>query len=238
MINHTARAFDTDLDELARKIGAMGRLDDEQIGRAIEALTKRDTALARQVIAADDQVDALQREIEEKAIITIARRQPMAVDLREIVGALRISNDLERVGDLAENIAKRALLLIGDDYQINEVMLQLQRMVELARDQLRRVVVSYERRDVAEALDVWRKDQAIDALNTSLFREVLTYMMENPRNITFCAHMLFCAKNIERMGDHATNIAETVYYMVEGRALPEDRPKADVTSKAALLRSA
>jgi phosphate transport system protein len=238
VINHTARAFDTDLDELARKIGAMGRLDDEQIGRAIEALTKRDTALARQVIAADDQVDALQREIEEKAIITIARRQPMAVDLREIVGALRISNDLERVGDLAENIAKRALLLIGDDYQINEVMLQLQRMVELARDQLRRVVVSYERRDVAEALDVWRKDQAIDALNTSLFREVLTYMMENPRNITFCAHMLFCANNIERMGDHATNIAETVYYMVEGRALPEDRPKADVTSKAALLRSA
>jgi phosphate transport system protein len=236
-INHTARAFDTDLDELVRKISAMGRLDDEQIANAIEALTKRDTALARQVIAADDQVDALQHEIEEKAIITIARRQPMAVDLREIVGALRISNDLERVGDLAENIAKR-VLLITDDFRINEVIIQLQNMVRLARDQLKRVVLSYERRDVAEAIDVWHKDQEIDALNNSLFRELLTYMMENPHNITFCTHMLFCAKNIERMGDHATNIAETVYYIVEGRALPEERPKADVTSKKALPQSA
>lgn len=122
MVNHTARAFDADLDELARKIGAMGRLDDEQIGSAIEALTKRDTALAGQVIAVDDQVDALQNEIEQKAIITIARRQPMAVDLREIVGALHISNDLERVGDLAENIAKR-VLLITDGFRINEVLL-------------------------------------------------------------------------------------------------------------------
>lgn len=128
----------------------MGRLDDEQIANAIEALTKRDTALARQVIAADDQVDALQHEIEEKAIITIARPQPMAVDLREIVGALRISNDLERVGDLAENIARR-VLLITDDFRLNEVVLQLQNMVQLARDQLRRVVLSYERCDVSEA---------------------------------------------------------------------------------------
>jgi phosphate transport system protein len=111
-------------------------------------------------------------------------------------------------------------------------------MVQLARDQLRRVLVSYERRDTAEALDVWRRDQEIDALNTSLFRELLTHMMENPRNITFCTHMLFCAKNIERMGDHATNIAESVYYIVEGRALPEERPKADVTSKKALPQSA
>jgi len=237
MINHTARAFDTELEELARKIAAMGRLDDDQIAHAIEALTKRNTALARQVIAADDQVDALQREIEEKAIITIARRQPMAVDLREIVGTLRISNDLERVGDLAENIAKRVLLMT-DDFSINEVTLQLQRMVQLARDQLRRVLLSYEQRDTAEALDVWRRDQEIDALNTSLFRELLTHMMENPRNITFCTHMLFCAKNIERMGDHATNIAESVYYIVEGRALPEERPKADVTSKKALPQSA
>jgi phosphate transport system protein len=237
VINHTARAFDTDLDELARKISAMGRVDDEQIANAIEALTKRDTALARDVIEADDQVDALQREIEEKAIITIARRQPMAVDLREIVGTLRISNDLERVGDLAENIAKR-VLLVTEDFSINEVTLQLQRMVQLARDQLRRVLLSYEQRDTAEALDVWRRDQEIDALNTSLFRELLTHMMENPRNITFCTHMLFCAKNIERMGDHATNIAESVYYIVEGRALPEERPKADVTSKKALPQSA
>jgi len=214
-------------------IADMGRLDDEQIADATEALMKRDTALARRVIAADDRVDALQREIEEKAVIAIARRQPMAVDLREIVGALRISNDLERVGDLAENIAKRVMLLT-DEFHINEVMLQLQRMVQLVRDQLTRVLQSYERRDVAEALDVWRKDQEVDALNTSLFRELLTYMMENPRNITFCTHLLFCAKNIERMGDHATNIAETVYYIVQGRVLSEERPKADVTSREVL----
>lgn len=229
MIVHTTRAFDTDLQELTRKIVDMGRLDDEQIAAATEALMKRDTALASRVIAADDRVDALQRDIEEKAIAIIARRQPMAVDLREIVGALRISNDLERIGDLAENIAKRVMLLT-DEFRINEVMVQFQRMVQLVRDQLTRVLQSYERRDVAEALDVWRKDQEVDALNNSLFRELFTYMMENPHNITFCTHLLFCAKNIERMGDHATNIAETVYYIVQGRPLKEERPKADITS--------
>ena len=153
----------------------------------------------------------------------------MAVDLREIVGALRISNDLERVGDLAENNAKRVMLLT-DEFRINEVMLQFQCMVQLVRDQLTRVLQSHERRDVAEALDVWRKDQEVDALNTSLFRKLLTYMMENPHNITFCTHLLFCAKNLERMGDHATNIAETVYYIVQGRPLEEERPKSDLTS--------
>jgi phosphate transport system protein len=218
------------LQELAGKIAEMGRLDGEQIADAIDALVKRDTSLAERVIAMDDRIDALQRAIEEKAVATIARRQPMAIDLREIVGALRISNDLERVGDLAENIAKRALL-VSEDYRINEVVLQLQRMVDLVGEQLTRVLESYEHRDVVLALDVWRKDQEIDALNSSLFRELLTYMMEDPRNITFCSHMLFCAKNIERMGDHATNIAETVYYIVEGRQLTEERPKADVTSK-------
>ena len=236
MIEHTIRAFDTDLQELANKIAEMARLDGEQIADAIEALVKRDTTLAERVIATDDQVDALQRAIEEKAVATIARRQPMAVDLREIVGALRIANDLERVGDLAENIAKRVLLLT-EDWRIHEVVLQLQRMVDLVRGQLARVLQSYESRDVALALGVWRKDQEIDALNGSLFRELLTYMMEDPRNITFGSHMLFCAKNIERMGDHATNIAETVYYIVEGRELTEARPKADVTSKKTPLPS-
>ena len=230
MVNHTIRAFDTDLEELAGKIAEMGRLDGEQIADAIDALVKRDTSLAERVIATDDRIDALQHAIEEKAVTTIARRQPMAVDLREIVGALRISNDLERVGDLAENIAKRALL-VTEDYRINEVVLQLQRMVDLVSEQLTRVLEGYENRDIVLALDVWHKDQEIDALNSSLFRELLTYMMEDPRNITFCSHMLFCAKNIERMGDHATNIAETIYYIVEGRQLTEQRPKADVTSK-------
>jgi phosphate transport system protein len=230
MVDHTIRAFDTDLQQLAGKVAEMGRLDGEQIADAITALLKRDTALAEQVIATDDRVDDLQREIEEKAVATIARRQPMAIDLREIVGTLRISNDLERVGDLAENIAKRELLLT-EEFRINEIAPQLQHMANLVRDQLARVLRSYEQRDTVLALDVWRKDQEIDALNTSLFRELLTYMMEDPRNITFCSHMLFCAKNIERAGDHATNIAETVYYIVEGHQLTEKRPKADVTSK-------
>jgi len=233
MVDHTTHAFDSDLQDLAKRVLDMGRSDDEQIAKAMDALSKRDATLARRVIAADDLIDARQHEIEEKVITTIARRQPMAVDLREIIGALRICNDLERIGDLAENVAKRVLLLPGA-FHINEVMLQLQRMARLARDQLQQVLQSYESRNVALALDVWHKDQEIDALNNSLFRELLTYMMEDPRNIAFCSHMLFCAKNIERIGDHATNIAETVYYIVEGRALPEERPKADLTSKESM----
>jgi phosphate transport system protein len=233
MIIHTIRAFDADLQELATKIAEMGQLDDQQIADAAQAIINRDSALARRVVWADDRVDALQREIEEKAITTIARRQPMAVDLREIVGALRISNDLERIGDLAENIAKRVTLLT-DEFRIHDVVIHLQRMADLARDQLSRVLDSYERRDVAKALDVWRRDTEVDALNTSLFRELLTYMMEDPRNIGFCAHMLFCAKNIERIGDHATNIAESVYYIVEGRPIEAERPKADLTSRELL----
>jgi phosphate transport system protein len=229
MLEHTARAFDTDLQDLAAKVADMGRLDKKQIEHAMEALVRRDTALARSVIAADDQVDALQRQIEEKAVLTIARRQPMAVDLREVVGALRMSNDLERIGDLAENVAKRVLLL-KQELPPNEVILQLGRMAELVRTQLDRVLDSYARHDVAEALEVWRRDEEVDALNNSLFRELLTYMMEDPRNIAFCTHAMFCAKNIERIGDHATNIAETVYYIVRGASLLDERPKADVTS--------
>lgn len=233
MVEHTIRAFDADLQQLASKIAEMGRLDGEQIADAITALLKRDAALAERVIATDDKVDELQREIEEKAVTTIARRQPMAVDLREIVGTLRISNDLERIGDLAENIAKRQLLLT-EELPINEIARQLAHMSDLVRDQLARVLRSYEQRDIVLALDVWRKDREIDALNTSLFRELLTYMTEDPRNVTFCSHMLFCAKNIERAGDHATNIAETVYYIVDGHQLTEKRPKADVTSQKSL----
>jgi phosphate transport system protein len=236
MTNHTAGAFDTDLRSLSDKIRKMGRLDERQIREAIQALASRDIALAKQVVMADDQVDALQREIEEKAVVTIARRQPMAIDLREIVGALRISNDLERIGDRAENIAKRALLLT-DGLRINEVMPQLQHMAQLVVDQLDMVLRSYDDRDVALALTVWNKDRDVDAVDNALFRELLTYMMENPRNITFCTHLLFCAKNLERIGDHATNIAETVYYIVQGHPILEERPKADITSRQTLSLS-
>ena len=153
----------------------------------------------------------------------------MAIDLRDIVGALRVSNDLERIGDLAKNIAKRVMVL---DVELNlqKVMRGVEHMTELVLTQIKDVLDAYARRDVAKALQVWRGDEEVDAVNNSLFRELLTYMMEDPRNISVCIHLLFCAKNIERMGDHAANIAETIYYMVEGRPLLDERPKGDNTA--------
>jgi phosphate transport system protein len=224
MTDHTIKAFDTDLEALARMVAEMGGLAEKQIGDAVESLVKRDSDLAQRVIALDPAIDALQREIEEKVIITLTRRQPVAVDLRDIVGALRVSNDLERIGDYAKNIAKRVLALGTPPHQ-GRALHGVEHMATLVLAQLRRVLDSYARRDIAEALAVWKADEEVDAVDNSLFRELLTYMMEDPRNITFCTHLLFCAKNIERMGDHATNIAETVYYVVEGRPLTDERPK-------------
>ncbi len=233
MIDHTARAFDIELGELIRKIREMSDLNAKQIEGAIDALSKHDLAKAREVITMDEQVDALQHDLEEEAIVTMARRQPMAVDLRDIVGALRISYDLERIGDSAENIAKR-VLLIGD-LRINEVTLTFGQMAQLVLDQFGRVIQSYEHRDAAAALDVWQKDQQIGIINNSLFRELLTYMMGNPGTIAFCTHVLFCAKNLERIGDHVTNIAETVHYIVVGHPLRAERPKADIKTGVPLL---
>ena len=214
-------------------IAEMGGLAERLIGDAIDALNRHDATLAESVIAQDAKIDLLQREIEEKAILTIARRQPMAIDLRDVVGALRVSNDLERIGDLAKNIAKRVTVL-DTDLNLQTVMRGVEHMSELVLTQIKDVLDSYAHRDVAKALEVWRGDEEVDAVNNSLFRELLTYMMEDPRNISVCIHLLFCAKNIERMGDHATNIAETIYYMVEGRALPDERPKGDLTSSTSV----
>ena len=233
MSEHTTKAFDADLQVLQNKVAEMGGLAEKQIADSVDALAKRDTALAQEIIAADAAIDALQREIEEKAVLTIARRQPMAIDLREIVAALRVSSDLERTGDLAKNIAKRVLAL-GHGFHHPTVMRGVENMAELVLAALKQVLDAYAQRDVQGALEVWRGDEAIDAVNNSLFRELLTYMMEDPRNITFCTHLLFCAKNIERMGDHATNIAETVHYMVAGRVLTDERPKGDTTSLTAV----
>jgi phosphate transport system protein len=229
MTEHTIKAFDADLQELARMIAEMGGLAERQIGDAVDALNRRDAVLAQSVIATDTRIDNLQREIEEKAILTIARRQPMAVDLRDVVSALRVSNDLERIGDLAKNIAKRVEVL-DSELNLQKVMRGVEHMTELVLTQIKDVLDAYARRDVAKAVQVWRGDEEVDAVNNSLFRELLTYMMEDPRNISVCIHLLFCAKNIERMGDHATNISETIYYMVEGQVLPDERPKGDTTS--------
>jgi phosphate transport system protein len=230
---HTLKAFDTDLQDLARMVAEMGGQAEKQIADAIDALVKRDTTLAQRVTAADANINALQREIEQKAVLTIARRQPMAVDLRELVGALRIANDLERVGDLAKNIAKRVIALNGE-FPPPKLIRGVEHMADLVLGQMKAVLDAYARRDVSKAMAVWRGDEEIDAVCTSVFRELLTYMMEDPRNITFCIHLMFCAKNIERMGDHATNIAESVYYIIEGQQLGDERPKGDTTTIAAL----
>ena len=232
-IDHTAKAFDTDLQEIMRKVAEMGGLAERQITDATRALVERDTELAERVIAMDPTIDAMQHEIEEKAILTIARRQPMAVDLREIVGAMRVCNDLERIGDHAKHIGKRVVALDGD-FNTQKLIHGVEHMAALVAAQLKQVLDAYASRDLAAALAVWSGDEEVDNLCTSLFRELLTYMMEDPRNITFCMHLLFCAKDLERIGDHATNIAETVYYMIEGRPIADQRPKGDFTSFGAM----
>jgi phosphate transport system protein len=229
MNEHTTKAFDVDLQEITRMVAEMGGLAEKQIADSVDALARRDSERARRVLAADANIDALQREIEEKGVLTIARRQPMAVDLREIVAALRLANDLERIGDLAKNIAKRVTAVSGD-FHPQKLMRGLQHMSALVLGQLKQVLDAYASHDLNKALAVWKSDEEVDALCTSLFRELLTYMMEDPRNITFCIHLMFCAKNIERMGDHATNIAESVHYMVQGRPIADERPKGDTTS--------
>jgi phosphate transport system protein len=212
----------------------MGGLAERQIVDATRALVERDVDLAEQVITTDPTIDAMQHEIEEKAVLTIARRQPMAVDLREIVGAMRVCNDLERIGDHAKHIGKRVVVL-GADFHAQKLIRGVEHMAELVAALLKQVLDAYAGRDLAAALVVWNGDEEVDALCTALFRELLTYMMEDPRNITLCIHLMFCAKDIERMGDHATNIAETVYYMIEGRPITDQRPKGDTTSLGTTL---
>jgi phosphate transport system protein len=230
---HTAKAFDSDLQDISRMVAEMGGLAEKQVADSVGALAKRDSALAQRVTQADANIDALQREIEEKAVLTIARRQPMAVDLRDIVGALRLANDLERIGDLAKNIAKRVIAL-NAEFPPPKLIRGVEHMADMVLAQMKAVLDAYARRDDSKAMVVWRGDEEIDAVCTSVFRELLTYMMEDPRNITFCIHLLFCAKNVERMGDHATNIAETVHYVIDGRPIAETRPKGDTTTLATL----
>jgi phosphate transport system protein len=227
--DHIVASFDEDLKELAHKISEAGGLAERSVERSVRALVTIDTAEARKVIEDDAQIDDLQREIEEKAITTIARRQPVAQDLREIVAAINIANDLERVGDLAKNTAKR-VIAIGPQFQPQQFVHGVEHLAEMAMEQLKNVLDSYVARDLDQALVVWRRDDEIDVLYTSLFRELLTYMMEDPRNISFCTHLLFCAKNIERIGDHATNIAEIIHYLITGVALTDERPKQDTSS--------
>lgn len=227
--DHTAKAFDADLNDLIRMLSEMGGRAEYEIAQAINSLVRRNVVLARKVIELDNSIDRLQQEIEEKAVATVACRQPVAVDLRSIVATLRIANELERIGDLAKNIAKRVVALEGY-HSTPRTIHGLKRMADLALRQLREVLDSFVLGDDAKATIVWKGDEEIDRLYTSLFREVLTYVMEDPGSLPFSIHMLFCAKNIERIGDHVTNIAEAVHYMVEGRPFEVERPKSDTTS--------
>jgi len=229
MTEHIVSSFDNDLKEIGRRVVEMGGQAERLVADSVEALVKRDSEAAQKVIVLDGPIDLLQREIEEKAILTIARRQPLAGDLREIVAAMRIANDLERIGDLAKNTAKRVLALNGE-FHPQKLVRGVEHMSGIVLEQLKMVLDSYANRDETRALEVWQRDGEVDVLYTSLFRELLTYMMEDPRNISLCTHLLFCAKNIERIGDHATNIAETVHYLATGQLLTEERPKQDTTS--------
>jgi phosphate transport system protein len=236
---HIVRSYEEELTHLNNKIARMGGLVEKLLGQSFDALERRDPELAIATINEDEEIDALEREIEEQAVIMIAKRQPLANDLRQIMAALRISIELERIGDLGKNLAKRAVAVVGEQ-QPKQLMLGLKHMGELALSQLKEVLDAFIERDAERALKVWYKDEEIDAMYNSLFRELLTYMMEDPRNIGLCTHLLFGAKNIERIGDHATNIAETVYYLATGRTITDQRPKGDTTSSTpvALKRSA
>ena len=229
MATHIVSSFDADLESLRSSIAEMGGVAERMMADSVSALVRRDTALAQTVIGTDARLDKLQRDVEERAILTIARRQPLGIDLREVVSAIRISGDIERIGDLAKNCAKR-VLAISDGFQAQKIVLGVQHISDLVMEQLKDVLDAYAQHDLDRALDVWRRDDSIDALYTSLFRELLTYMMEDPRNISFCAHLLFAGKNIERIGDHTTNIAETIHYLVTGQSLDAERPKDDRTT--------
>lgn len=229
MPDHIVKAYDKELDLLGRKIAEMGGIAEKMLSDAMDALADFDADLARQTVAVDPRLDLLQREVEEQAILTIARRQPMAVDLREIVTAIRISADLERVGDLAKNIAKRAIV-VAAEARLPRAIIGLKSMNETAALLLKDALDAYAHRDAERARAVWTRDAELDALEDSVFRDLLTFMMEDPRNISFCTHLLFCSKNIERIGDHSTNIAETIVYLVTGEALPVERPKGRTTS--------
>ncbi|WP_144378131.1 phosphate signaling complex protein PhoU [Mesorhizobium amorphae] len=233
---HIVSAYDEELKFLAKRIAAMGGHAERMVEQAVAALVNADQDLAQKVIRDDIVLDEGQREIDDKAILIIARRQPMATDLREIVGAIRISADLERVGDLGKNVAKR-VMSVTDGRDATSLYRGLEALANLALIQLKEVLDVYASRSVDKIGLVRDRDEQIDAMYTSLFRELLTYMMEDPRNITSCTHLLFCAKNIERIGDHATNIAETIYYIVTGDQMPADRPKEDKTDRVVIQQA-
>ncbi|MGB3046517.1 phosphate signaling complex protein PhoU, partial [Dokdonella sp.] len=225
---HIVKSYDEELNRLTGEIQRMGNLALVELEAAITAVIERDSDAAERIIASDKAIDELENEISQDVIRLLALRQPIARDLREVLAALRISSDIERIGDYAANVAKRALALNRVD-QVRPVI-SMPRLGKIAGEIISEVLLAYRDRDADRALLAWARDEELDALYTGIFRELLTYMMEDPRNITACTHLLFMAKNIERIGDHATNIAENIYFIVHGTQIAQERRKGDKTT--------
>jgi phosphate transport system protein len=227
---HLVKSYDQELKRLGNLITEMGGIVESQVALAAEAFMARDADTAARVVEGDPKVDAIEHEVEQYVIRLLALRQPMAGDLRNIVAALKITGDLERIGDYAANVAKRTIVL--SQFALPISLSGLGHMAQLVQANLKLIIDAVSENDTDKAIQVWRSDQVIDDLYNTVFRELITYMMEDPRNITPCTHLLFIAKNLERIGDHATNVAETVYYAVIGEPLTEARPKGDTSSYA------
>ncbi|MBI1208664.1 MAG: phosphate signaling complex protein PhoU [Azospirillum sp.] len=234
--DHIVRAFSEELRNLGNMVSQMGGIAESQVEASVQAVARRDAALAAQVLQSDIRLDDYERSIDAEVVKMLALRQPMARDLREILSALKIASDLERIGDYAANIAKRSMVLA--QVQAVRPVSAIPRMGWLVQEIMKEILDAYGDRDVEKAISGWRRDEELDDLYTSLFREVLTYMMEDPRNITPCTHLLFIAKNLERIGDHATNIAETIHFLVVGQPLTAVRPKGDTSSFAVVTPDA
>ncbi|GAA0626761.1 phosphate signaling complex protein PhoU [Brevundimonas kwangchunensis] len=224
MNQHTVKAYGDELNQLTAEVARMGGLAEAQVADAVESVARRDVALAKAVVERDGRLDGMHREIEKKAIRLIALRQPVASDLRRTLAAMKLAVDLERTGDLAKNIAKRALIL-AEGEPMQPLTRSIERMGRLVSMRLRDVLDAYAVGEVDRAIAVWNTDDEVDEHYNALFRELLTYMMGDPRTISACTHLLFMAKNLERIGDHATNIAETIHYEITGTEFTGERPR-------------
>jgi len=230
---HLVKSYDQELKKLRGMMTQMGGIVETQVALAADAIMQRDAASATRAVEEDPKVDALEREIETFVIRLLALRQPVADDLRGIVAALKITGDLERIGDYAANVAKRSIVLA--QFSLPYSLAGVAHLAHLVQQQLKSIIDALGDNDADKAMEVWRSDLVVDDIYNAIFRELITYMMEDPRNITPCTHLLFIAKNLERIGDHATNIAENLYYAVRGETLPDARPKGD-TSAYAVVR--
>ena len=231
--DHIVKDFNEELSQLDNLLAEMGGLCEAQLSKAMEAMVKRDVDLASAVIEGDRRIDELEKEVDSLAINLIALRQPMAADLRMIIASLKVANNLERVGDYAKNIGKRTIALSKSPV-ISNTANSIQRMSTMVEGMIKNALDALINRDSQRAKDVRISDQEVDQMHSSLFKELLTFMAEDPESISTCTHLLFIAKNLERVGDHMTSVAEQIVFIVEGEILDDERPKKDKTSSTVL----